>query len=73
MGLLDDIKCDLKFISEAETDPWGNPTSNVICIAAHAGVLIADKYLALIKKCKIYKISIGTLFVSCCGNDSDNQ
>lgn len=33
---------------------------NIIRVAAHAGVLMADKYFALMDECEVYYIAIGT-------------
>ncbi len=59
IGILDDIKRDLRYIAESEKTPAGALSSPVIRIAAHAGVLIAEKYLALTSECEIYNIAIG--------------
>lgn len=37
------------------------PTPSVIRIAAHAGVLLIDKYMDLTWHCEIYIISLGVL------------
>ncbi len=58
IGILNDIKRDLKYIAESNKTPAGALSSPVICITAHTGVLIAEKYLALTSKCEIYNIAI---------------
>ncbi|KAF8891068.1 hypothetical protein CPB85DRAFT_1230950, partial [Mucidula mucida] len=58
IGILNNIKHNLKYIAESKKTLAGALSSPVICITAHAGVLIAEKYLALTSECKIYNIAI---------------
>jgi hypothetical protein len=49
--------------SDFSTTSASNETPAVIRIAAHAGVLLIDKYMDLTWDCEIYVISIGTFLI----------
>ena len=43
-------------------DTESTSTSNVVRVAAHAGIITADKYLKLLNKSEVYEIAIGAHF-----------
>jgi hypothetical protein len=55
INALESIEQDLTFAHNSP--PAG--TFNIICVAATAGVLVAQKYITLLDDCKVYAIAIG--------------
>ena len=43
-------------------DSQSTSTSNVVRVAAHAGIITTDKYLKLLNESEVYQIAIGALF-----------
>ncbi|KAL1707230.1 hypothetical protein EV121DRAFT_278135 [Schizophyllum commune] len=58
LEVLDDIKEDLTNIRDSPLNLDKKPASPVVRIAAHAGLLMTDKYFALMNDCEVYHIAI---------------
>ncbi|KAL1673131.1 hypothetical protein EV122DRAFT_294382 [Schizophyllum commune] len=58
LEVLDDIKEDLTNIRDSPLNLDKKPASPVIRIAAHAGLLMTEKYFALMDDCEVYHIAI---------------
>ena len=43
-------------------DSQSTSTSNVVRVAAHAGIITTDKYLKLLNESEVYQIAIGALY-----------
>ncbi|KAJ4497318.1 hypothetical protein C8R41DRAFT_894690 [Lentinula lateritia] len=56
--LLEDIIHSLKTIRDSEFSPNGNLVSPIIRVAAHSGVLVAEKYFKLLNECEVYVIAM---------------
>ncbi|KAF9037433.1 hypothetical protein BDP27DRAFT_1245195, partial [Rhodocollybia butyracea] len=56
--LMEDILLKLRTIRDSTTGPNGKPVSPIIRVAAHSGVLVAEKYYKLFGDCEIYAIAI---------------
>ncbi|KAJ3811603.1 hypothetical protein EV368DRAFT_25148, partial [Lentinula lateritia] len=51
--LLEDIIHSLKMIHDSEFSPNGNLVLPIIRVAAHSGVLVAEKYFKLLNECEV--------------------
>lgn len=54
--MLDDLEDALKRVREHESLP------NVLRVAAHAALMLAEKYHSLNDECEVYRIAIGMYF-----------
>ncbi|KAE9383088.1 hypothetical protein BT96DRAFT_961105 [Gymnopus androsaceus JB14] len=56
--LLEDIIRSLRSVRDSISSPKGKPISPIIRVAAHSGILVAEKYFKLFGECEVYAIAI---------------
>ncbi|KAI5823657.1 hypothetical protein K523DRAFT_344161 [Schizophyllum commune Tattone D] len=58
LEVLDDIKEDLTNIRDSPLNLDKKPASPVVRIAAHAGLIMTNKYFSMTSECEVYRIAI---------------
>ncbi|KAI5828050.1 hypothetical protein K523DRAFT_373910 [Schizophyllum commune Tattone D] len=58
LEVLDDIKEDLTNIRDSPLNLDKKPASPIIRIAAHAGIIMTNKYFSMTDECEVYRIAI---------------
>ena len=67
LDCLEGVKVDLTYIRDSPANLRDEPASPVIRVAAHAGLIMTEKYLSLTsEESEVYRIAIGTLIRSIC-------
>ncbi|KAE9398400.1 hypothetical protein BT96DRAFT_822021 [Gymnopus androsaceus JB14] len=56
--LLEEIIQSLRSVCNSVSIPKGKPISAIIRVAAHSGILVAEKYFKLFGECEVYAIAI---------------
>lgn len=61
LDCLERVKRNLSYIRDSPENARDEPASPVIRVAAHAGLLMSEKYLSLTsEESEVYRIAIGT-------------